>query len=74
MMEWLDRTLVDDWRLAPRMWSVRLAIVWAIVSGLWVALPAFQGLVSPGWFAFLCVGFSLAILAARLTHQPGLTV
>jgi len=47
-------------------------VFWAIFGGLWVALPAFQAWLHPIVFAMLCVAASLAILFARLTHQPGL--
>jgi hypothetical protein len=60
---------IAHWRA---IWSVRLAISWAVVSGAYMALPAFSGLVSPFAFAALCIGFSLAMLFARLTHQPGI--
>lgn len=69
---WLIKRLDPQWRVAHRMWSVRLAVLWAIVGGLWVALPAFQGYLPPVPFALLCVAFSLLILLARLTNQPGL--
>lgn len=68
----IEQYLIPEWRIAHKLWSVRLSIAWAIVAGLWVALPAFQGMVKPVPFALLCVGFSLSILFARLTNQPGL--
>ena len=68
----LDKVATPDWRIAHRMWSVQLSVLWAIVGGLWVALPAFQSWLHPVAFASICVGFSLAILFARLTNQPGL--
>jgi hypothetical protein len=54
------------------MLSVQLSILWAVVCGLWVALPAFQTWLSPVHFAMTCVGFSLLILAGRLAAQPSL--
>lgn len=69
---WLIKHLDPDWKVAHKMWSMRVAAVWAIMSGLWVALPAFQDYVSPQHFAELCVAFSLAIMVGRLTNQPGL--
>ena len=68
----LDKVAAPDWRIAHKMWSVQLSVVWAIVGGLWAALPAFQNWMPPIAFACTCVGFSLAILFARLTNQPGL--
>ena len=68
----LDKVAAPDWRLAHRFWSVQLSIVWAIVGGLWVSLPAFQSWLPPIHFALVCIAFSLAILFARLTNQVGL--
>lgn len=67
----LDKVLIPNWRLAHQLWSVRLPIFWAAVCGLWAALPAFVGLVPPFYFALLCLGFSFAMLFARLTNQKG---
>ena len=72
MKAWADKWLVPEWRLAHRLWSVRIAIFWSLVSGLWVAWPAFQYYVTPLPFAISCMIFSLVMLGARLTHQPGL--
>jgi hypothetical protein len=69
---WVIRRLDPDFRVWHRLWSVRVALFWALVCGLWAALPAFQGFISPFLFALLCIGFSLAICLARLTNQPGL--
>ena len=68
----LDKVAAPDWRYAHKFWSVQLSMVWAIVGGLWIALPAFQTWLTPIPFACICVGFSLAILFARLTNQQGL--
>jgi hypothetical protein len=65
--------LIDDWwRLVLRLWSIRLAIFWGAVCGLYVALPAFADMIPPIWFALACVGMSVAIVIARITKQPGL--
>jgi hypothetical protein len=68
----LDNHAVSDWRDAHKMWSIQIAVFWAVVAGVWMALPAFQDRLDPFWFAALCIVFSLAICFARLTHQPGL--
>lgn len=70
--DFLDTYAAPEWRFAHKLWTVRIAIFWAIFGGLWVALPAFQNFLPAFWFAVACVGFSLAILFARLTNQPGL--
>jgi hypothetical protein len=70
-MFWLIRHLDPDWRVAHRLLSIQVAVFWAVVSGLWVAIPAFQSYLSPTHFAELCIGFALLIMIARLTNQPG---
>jgi hypothetical protein len=69
---WLDEHAAPEWRIAARLRSVQVSMFWAVVGGLWAALPAFQSYVPPVKFALLCVGFSLAILFARFTGQKGL--
>lgn len=68
---WLIKHLDPDWKLAHKMWSVRLAVFWAVIAGAWTALPAFQSYVHPVVFGLLCVGMSLLILVGRLTKQKG---
>ncbi len=68
----LTRWLDPEWRIAHKLWSIRLALFWAAFSGMWVALPAFYGFLPPLWFAALSVAFSLIFCIARLTNQPGL--
>jgi uncharacterized membrane protein YbhN (UPF0104 family) len=69
----LDKALIPNWRLMHKLWTVRIAIFWAIICGLWVALPAFDHILPPLYFALLCIGFSLSMLFARITNQPGVT-
>jgi hypothetical protein len=54
------------------MWSMRIAFGVAVLGGLWAALPAFQTLMPPVYFAVACVSCSVLIMAARVTHQKGL--
>ena len=70
--DWLDEHAAPEWRLAHRLRSVQIGLFWAVVGGLWVALPAFQSYLSPFRFATISVGFSIAILFARFTAQKGL--
>lgn len=65
--------LVPNWRKLHRMWSVQVAVAAAVAQGVWCALPALQGYVSPGHMIALSCGCLLLILAARLTHQPGIS-
>lgn len=67
----MDKWFIPEWKIAHKLWTVRIAIFWAIVSGLYYALPAFQEWFSPIHFALLSVGFSLALLFARITKQTG---
>lgn len=63
--------LIPDWKNAHKFFSVQVSIFWGIVSGAYVALPAFQGMLSPVGFGLLCVVMSVALVLARLTNQPG---
>jgi hypothetical protein len=54
------------------MWSMRIAFGVALLSGAWVALPAFEAYLPPVYFALVCMGASVLLMIARLTHQKGL--
>jgi len=67
--------LNPEWRKLLRYaWTVRIALMWGAVSGLWVALPAFQDTVDPVLFAVACMAVSVVIVIARITKQPGLNL
>lgn len=69
----LDKVAAPDWRIAHKMWSVQLSMLWGIMSGLWVALPAFQSWLPPVHYAVVCIIFALVLLPlSRLVNQPGL--
>lgn len=68
----IQARLARDARFAHKMWSMRIAFIWAIISGCWVAIPAFQEYIRPVPYAFACIGFSMAICVARLTNQKGI--
>lgn len=72
MKSWIAARLDDDARVWHKLWSVRLSLFWAAVSGLWVAVPALQSLLSPDLFGGICVAFALIICLARVYKQPGL--
>lgn len=64
--------LIDDWwNEAKRLWSIRIALLWGAVCGLYAAWPAFQDMLHPILFAAISMIIAMAIVAARLTHQPG---
>ncbi len=68
----LDQYAIPQWRLAHKLWSVRIAFIWMVVTGVYMALPAFQDYMTPFHFLYICIGFSVVIGLARLTNQPGL--
>ena len=67
-----DARLIDDWRAEiRRLWSIRVALAWAAVSGIYSAWDAFQAFL-PAWlFGALSVIMSVSIVGARLTRQAG---
>jgi hypothetical protein len=69
---WLDKYLAPNWRQAHKFRSVQVAAFWAGISGAYTALPAFQNVLPPVWFALTCVIMSIVICVARLEGQPGL--
>ena len=69
----MSLTLITDARRVwHRLWSVRLALFWGCVSGLYGAWPAFQDVVPLPCFAGLSVALGGLIAVARVTRQPGL--
>jgi len=55
-----------------RLASVQISLVGALFSGLWAAIPAFQYLMPPLWFAVTCVTVSILVVIARLIDQPSI--
>lgn len=76
VVAWLDAHADPNWRLFFRLHSVRVTFFvsafWAVIAGMWIALPAFVYWFPPPVFMLISVGFSLAIMVARFTKQPGL--
>lgn len=65
--------LIDDFgRVFPRLWSVRLAILAGLLSGLEVILPLFPELLPRGWFAIASFVVTLASIVARAIAQPSI--
>lgn len=63
--------LVPGWRrVFARAWSIRLAILAAILSGAEVALPYLDFLFPRGTFAALSGVVTLLAVIARLIAQP----
>lgn len=64
--------MIDNWRAEiRRLWSIRLAIFWGALSGLYSAWGAFQEVLPPYLFAGVSMIMCAAIMGARLTKQPG---
>jgi len=62
--------LIDDWRaLAPRLWSIRLAIFSALLGVAELGLPLFHDFIPPKVFGTLSVLVALAAAGARLVKQ-----
>src|ERR1035437_3064175 len=66
-----DKVLVPNWRCWHRWWSIRIALFWAAMSGLYMGLAAFYNVIPPFWYAGICVFMSISLVVARLTSQPG---
>lgn len=67
---WLIKRLDPQWKLAHKMWTLRIALLQAVLAGLWMAIPAFQDYMPPVPFAAACVGLALAMAIARLYKKP----
>lgn len=72
MIDFLDKYAAPGWRQAHKMWSIWLALLIAVLNGLWAALPAFMPYHSPTHFALASVALALLMCVARLIKQPGL--
>ena len=68
----LERWLIEkSWRDISRLWSIRIAVFWGAVSGLFVVWPAFQDALPRPYFAVLSILMSVALVIARITKQTG---
>ena len=63
--------LVHDWkRIIKRTWSIRLAILSALLSGLEMVLPLFGDVIPRNLFAALSFITAIAAGIARVIAQP----
>lgn len=60
--------LIENWRSAWRMLSVRVAALLALVAAAYDYLPALQTYLPEGWVKYA----ALLVIAARLVKQPDL--
>ncbi len=64
-------TLIDDAKtVLLKAWSIRLALLSAMLSAAEVALPFFTDLIPPNTMAVLAVLTSAGAAVARLVAQP----
>lgn len=61
--------LIPDARNWHKFWSVRLALLSAILGALELSLPLWQGLVTPHMFAALSTLAAVGAAAARVVQQ-----
>lgn len=66
---WLDRHLDPEWRHAHKMLSVQMALVQAVLNGVYSGVYVIQEYVTPLEFIGINVGLSIALLACRLVNQ-----
>lgn len=63
--------LIDDAsKIWHRLWSVRLAILAAVLGAIDAALPFVAPAHASPWFALLTMFVSLAAAGARMVRQP----
>lgn len=55
-----------------KLWTIRLSLLWGAISGLYAAWDAFSSLIPAPIFAALSMVMCMAIVGARVTHQPGI--
>ena len=65
---------IPDWKYAHKFFSVEISIAGAILSGLWVAIPAVQYIIPPIPYVCFCMGVSVAAVVARMIDQPATRV
>ncbi|MFJ5538555.1 DUF7940 domain-containing protein [Vreelandella titanicae] len=61
--------LILEWRSAPKMWSVRLGVVAALLYGLQPVLPHWEGVIPEWAYASLASLVAIAGVVARLIPQ-----
>lgn len=61
--------LILEWRKAPRMWSVRLGVIAALLYGLQPVLPHWEGVIPEWAYASLASLVAIAGVVARLIPQ-----
>lgn len=67
--------LIPDWKRRWRkLWSIRLALLSATLSGAELAVPYLGGFLPPAMFSMLAVLTAVAAAIARVVAQPDVVV
>lgn len=65
--------LIDDWKKkVTKLWSIRLGLLAALLSGLEVIIPLFADAFQRGTFAIMSFAATVAAMIARLVAQPSI--
>ena len=65
--------LIEDWKKkVTKLWSIRLGLLAAFLSGLEVIIPLFADAFQRGTFAIMSFVATVAAMIARLVSQPKL--
>lgn len=65
--------LIDNWKQAPKMWSVIAATLLAGFDTLHGLLPALQSVVSPATFTWINAASAIGIVMLRIVKQSSVT-
>ena len=62
--------LVDDWKQCLRWWSVRGALVLAILPPVWVSMPPdVKAMLPPEWQPWVLTLIAIGTIAGRMKDQ-----
>jgi hypothetical protein len=60
--------LIEDWQLAYKYLTVKLAALLALVAAAWDYIPVMREYLDPSWLKW----FALAMIVSRVISQPGI--
>lgn len=61
--------LIKNWTDAWKWWSVHGAVTVAVLSAVYAAMPSFQALLSPTWYAAIMAVLGVVIVVLRVLAQ-----
>lgn len=65
--------LIPEAKQAARLWSIRLAVISAVLAAAEASLPMWDDILPVGIFAALSSGVAIAAAVARVIRQEGLS-